>query len=229
MQKIKLQVVKDARNKAHKNFSGFSYEPRNNTQDTACSDWTPTMTGFRLNTFAAVAITFMMSLQLAASQRPISYSYASTMVHSRLSTALRPPSSTATETSTVPVPPAIWSNHTTVIAATASSFKPEPTQDGIVDGCLQYYQTRQGDSCINVVRGFHLTLNEFYSWNPALKGNCSGMLERYYYCVGGPQGTGSNATVTALPSHARPTVGRVPKGHPGGCHKRFRHRGESCD
>ncbi|KAI8152690.1 hypothetical protein K4K49_003054 [Colletotrichum sp. SAR 10_70] len=63
---------------------------------------------------------------------------------------------------------------------------PGPTQPGIVEGCRKYYVAASGDGCWAIADANGIDLADFYEWNPALNGDCSGLWPTYAYCVQGP-------------------------------------------
>ncbi|PCH00308.1 Peptidoglycan-binding Lysin subgroup [Penicillium occitanis (nom. inval.)] len=82
-----------------------------------------------------------------------------------------------------PLPTAAKSPEREVVATAAAA--PSPTQPGLISTCNAYYRVQRGDYCATVVDKFYaLTLNEFYAWNPAVKPDCSELLDGYYVCVG---------------------------------------------
>ncbi|RKU43160.1 hypothetical protein DL546_003338 [Coniochaeta pulveracea] len=86
---------------------------------------------------------------------------------------------------------------------TATNGAPGPTQPGLVSTCTSFYKVVGGDGCWDIVTNKYegvFTLDQFYSWNPALNGDCSGLQAGYYVCVGVP-GTPTPCTV----AHPTPT------------------------
>ncbi|OAA42199.1 LysM domain-containing protein [Metarhizium rileyi] len=60
-----------------------------------------------------------------------------------------------------------------------------PTQPGISKSCDKYYKADRGDTCQGIVDKYpHLTSSDFRKWNPAIKDDCVGLWQGYYYCVG---------------------------------------------
>lgn len=68
---------------------------------------------------------------------------------------------------------------------------PGPTQPGIVDGCRAYYLAVADDGCWAIADSHGISLDDFYIWNPALGGDCSGLWAGYAYCVQGPLSSGA--------------------------------------
>jgi LysM repeat protein len=94
-------------------------------------------------------------------------------------------------TSSVPVtsPPSSTSPRTGSGASTATTCSvtaspPAPTQPGVVDGCSKWYVAQTGDFCYEISEKFGITLNTFFSWNPAvLPPDCTQLLAGDAYCV----------------------------------------------
>jgi hypothetical protein len=70
----------------------------------------------------------------------------------------------------------------------------------------------------------YVTKEQFFSWNPALQGNCNGLWAGYYYCV-------ANFATGVIPMP--PTVTKAPDGAPtavGTCNKWYQAVGnDDCD
>ncbi|KAL4779063.1 hypothetical protein BJX76DRAFT_106069 [Aspergillus varians] len=74
---------------------------------------------------------------------------------------------------------------TTTTTTTARAVEtPTPTQAGIVSSCKSFYYVQSGDGCYDIAADNGVTLDNLYSWNPALNGDCSGLWPDYYICVG---------------------------------------------
>lgn len=61
----------------------------------------------------------------------------------------------------------------------------------------------QGDTCTKVLGIYnYITQDQFFAWNPALSGNCQGLLLGFYYCVANFASTDvlMPPTVTEAPS-----------------------------
>ncbi|KLO83407.1 uncharacterized protein FFB20_06853 [Fusarium fujikuroi] len=80
--------------------------------------------------------------------------------------------------------------------------KPSPTQEGLIDNCVSFYQAKKGDTCARIIAE-HKSFNfdSFFKWNPAIDKDCSGIWAGYWYCVGVPgTPTGVPTKTTATPS-----------------------------
>lgn len=75
---------------------------------------------------------------------------------------------------------------------------PTPTQAGMVDGCSSFYRVQDGDGCYDIANSYHISLDDFYTWNPAVKSDCSGLFPSYYVCVG--RGDSSPSPTSTAPS-----------------------------
>ncbi|KAL2837138.1 hypothetical protein BJX68DRAFT_273186 [Aspergillus pseudodeflectus] len=127
---------------------------------------------------------------------------------------------------------------TTTSATTATSSggvsTPTPTQAGMVAGCSSFYYVQNGDGCYNVALNNGIALDNLYTWNPALNGDCSGLWPEYYICVGvGTTATSSvtTTTTTTTTTNTRPVARPTPTqaGMVGSC-KSFYYvqSGDSC-
>ena len=90
---------------------------------------------------------------------------------------------------------------------TSARAGPSPTQAGIPPDCAQYYKAVKGDDCWRVADKFHLSLDQFYAWNPPVGEDCKGLWLDYYYCVAKPgsPGTGGGGGGGGIGT-ARPTT-----------------------
>lgn len=81
---------------------------------------------------------------------------------------------------------------------------PSPVQDGIIDGCSKFYKVMSGDGCYDIAAANNVALSDFYSWNPAVKSDCSGLFPGYYVCVatGSPTSTSDSSTTATQPTGA---------------------------
>jgi hypothetical protein len=106
-------------------------------------------------------------------------------------------------------------------ATFVQNFTAQPQQTGIPSSCQNFYQAesvsqipplralcsvlreQQDDNC-NTVLGIYnyISKEQFFAWNPALNGNCNGLLLGYYYCVANFDAASPPLppTVTASPS-----------------------------
>ncbi|OKL64629.1 hypothetical protein UA08_00943 [Talaromyces atroroseus] len=92
--------------------------------------------------------------------------------------------------------------HTAASAASA----PTPTQSGITSNCNNYYEVVSGDSCVGIANNYAITLDQFYSWNPAVGSNCQNLLAGYFVCVG----VAEPPTTTSVPATATTSTASAP-------------------
>lgn len=89
---------------------------------------------------------------------------------------------------------------TSSLPTNTSASGPSPTQSGIADDCINFYQVQSGDYCQAIVEMYGtFTLEDFNNWNPAVGEDCSHLFTGYYVCVGVP-GTPTARTSTSLAS-----------------------------
>lgn len=76
---------------------------------------------------------------------------------------------------------------TTTGAATVTTTgmaTPTPTQSGMVSNCNKFYDVVKDDGGYDIAAAYSIPLADFYSWNPAVKTDCSGLQPDFYVCVG---------------------------------------------
>ncbi|KAL2810289.1 hypothetical protein BJX63DRAFT_434454 [Aspergillus granulosus] len=74
---------------------------------------------------------------------------------------------------------------TTTLTSTRSGVTtPTPYESGITDDCDEFHLVVSGDTCADIVSDAGITLDDFYSWNPTVGTDCSGLWLGYYVCVG---------------------------------------------
>ncbi|KAI1211217.1 uncharacterized protein F4807DRAFT_466534 [Annulohypoxylon truncatum] len=73
---------------------------------------------------------------------------------------------------------------------------PTPTQTDMVSNCNTFYKVVTGDSCANIASTHGISLDNFYTWNPAVKNDCSLLFVDYYVCVNVIGGTTASPTIT---------------------------------
>lgn len=61
---------------------------------------------------------------------------------------------------------------------------PSPIQTGMVSNCDALYKFIADDSCYDIANNHAVSLSNFYTWNPAVKTDCSGLQANEYVCVG---------------------------------------------
>ncbi|KAF4548991.1 Hypothetical protein D9617_24g017050 [Elsinoe fawcettii] len=105
---------------------------------------------------------------------------------------------------------------------------PSPVQSGITSGCKNFYLVQPGDFCQKIVDQYGtFTINQFYTWNPAVGTNCASLQSGYYVCVGisgtptsRPPTTSPSPTSNPIPSPVQPgiikTCTKYDRSDPGG-------------
>lgn len=76
------------------------------------------------------------------------------------------------------------SKATTTTSSGNGITTPTPTQAGMVSNCDTFHLVVSGDGCYDLAASAGITLDEFYSWNPAVGDDCSGLWTGYYVCIG---------------------------------------------
>lgn len=77
----------------------------------------------------------------------------------------------------------------------------------MVSGCTRFYFVEPGNDCYDIALDAGIALDSFYSWNPALNGDCSGLQADVYVCIG-LSGPGTTIT-TGNPVPLTPTPTQV--------------------
>ncbi|RPA83951.1 hypothetical protein BJ508DRAFT_323947 [Ascobolus immersus RN42] len=49
--------------------------------------------------------------------------------------------------------------------------------------CQLWHTRQRGEYCYEIAKKFHITLQEFYVWNPSVKNDCSQLYAGQAYCV----------------------------------------------
>jgi hypothetical protein len=75
----------------------------------------------------------------------------------------------------------ITTTTTTSTTSTGNGIStPTPTQTGMVSNCNTFYKVVSGDNCANIASTHGISLASFYTWNPAVKTDCSLLFLDYY-------------------------------------------------
>ncbi|KAL4866903.1 hypothetical protein BDV12DRAFT_198756 [Aspergillus spectabilis] len=84
---------------------------------------------------------------------------------------------------------------------------PSPQQPGIIDTCNKFYRVAAGDTCAEIAADNGITLDNFYTWNPAVGSDCGALWGGYYVCVGipGPRPTTTSTTTTSTSTSTGPS------------------------
>lgn len=65
-----------------------------------------------------------------------------------------------------------------------STTTPTPIQDGMTKRCNTFYEVKSGDGCWDIANTHGISLDDFYSFNPAVGDDCSKLYPDNYVCVG---------------------------------------------
>ncbi|KAM0324885.1 hypothetical protein ACHAQA_007851 [Verticillium albo-atrum] len=92
-------------------------------------------------------------------------------------------------------------------ATVVSNFTASPQQTGIPSSCQNYHQAQADDTCRSVLAVYnYITEEQFFSWNPALNGNCQGLWLGYFYCVANFEAASDLPMPPTVTSGASPTA-----------------------
>ncbi|BDD54501.1 hypothetical protein MPDQ_004974 [Monascus purpureus] len=92
---------------------------------------------------------------------------------------------------------------TTTSAATGAT--PSPVQTDMVNGCIRFYYVQPNNDCYDIALDAGVSLSDFYSWNPAVKSDCSGLQASVFVCVGVSGYATTITTGTPIPATPTPT------------------------
>ncbi|ETS82828.1 hypothetical protein PFICI_04704 [Pestalotiopsis fici W106-1] len=112
--------------------------------------------------------------------------------------------------------PSYWDNlatatGTSVATTTTTSGPPGPTQTGVASDCDAWYVVQDNDSCSGIVEMYgNFTLDQFYSWNPAVGSSCQYLGVGYAVCIGISDGSTSSTTGTTISATATTTTSSAP-------------------
>ncbi|KAL4805718.1 hypothetical protein BDV18DRAFT_139700 [Aspergillus unguis] len=90
--------------------------------------------------------------------------------------------------------------------STSSDSTPSPTMTGTASNCNKYHLVKEGDACYDLAAEYGISLDNFYTWNPGVGGDCSTLRTEYYVCVGVSTSSGPSSTPTSG-STPSPTLG----------------------
>ncbi|KAI0190612.1 hypothetical protein F4808DRAFT_401018 [Astrocystis sublimbata] len=94
---------------------------------------------------------------------------------------------------------------TTTSKATGVST-PSPVQTGIASNCNKFYKVKSGDGCWAIADKLGIALADFYSWNPAVKKDCSDLEINVYVCISVSSKTSTRTTTTKKPSPTKTKI-----------------------
>ncbi|KAL7934419.1 hypothetical protein V8C35DRAFT_327295 [Trichoderma chlorosporum] len=114
------------------------------------------------------------------------------------------------------VPPPASSTSKPASTSTAGNgiTTPTPTQTGMASNCNKFHKVVSGDTCSVLASSNGISLDDFYSWNPAVGSSCTSLVLDYYVCVGI---IGTGGSTTSKPGNGISTPGPVQTGIVGNC------------
>ncbi|KAH0437147.1 LysM domain-containing protein [Colletotrichum camelliae] len=83
-----------------------------------------------------------------------------------------------------------------------------PRAAGEIANCTSWYVPKDSDTCESVLRRTRLTLEQFHTYNPSVKTDCTGLLADVFVCVGlaaSPTTNPTPATTTTAAGVSTPT------------------------
>lgn len=84
------------------------------------------------------------------------------------------------------------------VTGTNGVVTPTPTQTGMVGNCNKFHFVTSADTgCYDLAAAEGISLDNFYTWNPAVGTDCSHFITGVYVCVG--TGSSSPSTTTSKP------------------------------
>lgn len=69
------------------------------------------------------------------------------------------------------------------VSSGTSVSTPSPVQTGITLKCIEFYKVVKDDTCYDIAQNFKVDLAKWYTWNPSVKDDCSGLEANVYVCV----------------------------------------------
>lgn len=89
-----------------------------------------------------------------------------------------------------------------------------PVPPDTIKDCTYFYDSQPGDTCASIASGWGVTLQEFVTYNPSVKTDCSGLVVGSSYCVEQNYGNGPSNPVTtsstATSEHSTTTTSPAP-------------------
>ncbi|KAF2717431.1 carbohydrate-binding module family 50 protein, partial [Polychaeton citri CBS 116435] len=107
-------------------------------------------------------------------------------------------------------PPATTKSSSTISSTPTTSESSSSTSPssstGFMSKCATFYEAKPRAGCYDIAQGYGgtFTLEDFYSWNPAVHNDCSGLVSGYYVCVGVPGTPTSAPTKSSTPTPTGP-------------------------
>ncbi|KAK2611937.1 hypothetical protein QQS21_002043 [Conoideocrella luteorostrata] len=75
-------------------------------------------------------------------------------------------------------------NPTSTTGTPTGTTPPAETQPGAIKDCKKWHVVQSGDGCYDLAQANHISLNDFYKWNPGVGSNCEHLWLGYAVCVG---------------------------------------------
>lgn len=75
----------------------------------------------------------------------------------------------------------------------------------MVSDCIRFYKVESSNDCYDIALEAGVALSDFYSWNPAVNSNCSGLQSGEYVCIGISGYATTISTGTPVPVTPTPT------------------------
>jgi hypothetical protein len=75
-------------------------------------------------------------------------------------------------------------NSATSTSDGSTAARPSPTQEGLSSQCSNFYFVKSGNGCYDIAASYGVSLDNFYTYNPAVGSDCSKLWPDYYVCVG---------------------------------------------
>ncbi|KAJ5640415.1 hypothetical protein N7528_000040 [Penicillium herquei] len=107
---------------------------------------------------------------------------------------------------------------------------PTPHQPGMIQDCNLFYHVEKGDWCEKIANQYHISLSDFYTWNPAVTDKCLIYIGDYV-CVGRlPSTSPTTSTTTTTTAHTGITTpGPIQTGMTSHCNSFYEvQKGEWC-
>lgn len=54
----------------------------------------------------------------------------------------------------------------------------------MVNNCNRFHFTQSGEGCQEIADQYSVSIGQFYTWNPSVRTDCSGLWANVYVCVG---------------------------------------------
>ncbi len=77
---------------------------------------------------------------------------------------------------------------------------------GTITDCTFWYDAVVGDTCASIASNWGITLQQFITYNPSVKSDCSGLVVGYSYCVEENNGKGPILSTTSTSTTSKTTT-----------------------